>query len=105
MEPVAEAVGTVENSERFWRRVFHGFHSLGLTGPAVSSTGRETDCYSWHDSSGRHTLVDAALSRAIPKAPGPLSPETNLSAGLRLFVLCAVEAFPGASGLLCGQRS
>ena len=54
MEPVAEAVGTVGNTERFWRRVFPGFHSLGFAGPAVltapiSSTRRETDCYAWHD--------------------------------------------------------
>jgi len=28
--PVVVAVVTVENSQRFWRRVFHSFHSLDL---------------------------------------------------------------------------
>src|SRR4030095_1341101 len=88
--------------------LFHSFHSLRMLDHrrlSVSWTERETDCYTWHDSDDRHTLVDAALSRALPKAPAPLSPETNLPARLRLFALCAVEAFPGAGGLLCGQRS
>ena len=43
-------------------------------------------------------------TRAIPVALGSLSPETKRSQ-LRLFVLCGVESFPGAAGLLCGQRS
>src|SRR5712692_895545 len=64
-----------------------------------------TDCYTWPDRVGRHTLVDAALSRAIPKALGSLSPETNLPVQLGLIVLCAGESSPGADGLLCGQRS
>ena len=105
-------VETVGNSARFgfWRRVFHSFHHLGhasrgWVNPFVSSTERETACYSWPDSEVRHTVVDAALSRADPKALGSLSPETNLSAGSRLLVLRAVEASPGADGLLCGQRS
>src|SRR6266550_3230936 len=68
-------------------------------------TLRETDCYSWHDSMVRHTLADAAHSRAKPFTLGSLSPETNLPANLQLIVLCAVESFPGADGLLCGQRS
>src|SRR3954463_995132 len=68
-------------------------------------TLRETDCYSWHDSMVRHTLADAAPSRAKPFTLGSLSPETNLPASLQLIVLCAVESFPGADGLLCGQRS
>jgi len=46
----------------------------------------------------------AALARASTVAPGPLSPETNLSGGLLLFVLCGVEAHPGADRLLRGQR-
>src|SRR5438034_3138008 len=71
----------------------------------AASTSRETDCYSWHDSVGRHTLVDAAHSRAKPYALGSLSPETNLPVHLRLIVLCADESLPGADGLLCGQRS
>src|SRR6185295_9699643 len=69
------------------------------------STSRETDCYSWHDTRVRHTLVDAARSRAKPSALGSLSPETKLPVKLRLIVLCGVESFPGAAGLLCGQRS
>src|SRR5712691_5800972 len=112
MEPVVVVVETVGNSARFgfWRRVSHSCHHLGHASrgwvkPFVSSTERETACYSWPDSDVRHTLVDAALSRADPKALGSLSPKTNLSAGLRLFVLRVVEAFPGADGLLCGQRS
>jgi hypothetical protein len=73
--PVAEAVGTVGNSERFWRRVFQALweavgkslldFSTGFHRAAVSTawapvawrsrlrlfsclTVRETDCYSWH---------------------------------------------------------
>jgi hypothetical protein len=68
-------------------------------------TLRETDCYSWHDSKVRHTLVYAAHSRAKPFALGSLSPETNLPIYLRLIVLCGIESVPGADGLLCGQRS
>ena len=34
-----------------------------------------------------------------------MSPKTNLPEELLLFVLCGIEASPGASGLLCGQRS
>src|SRR5258708_7051456 len=68
-------------------------------------TSRETDCYSWHASKVRHTLVHAAHSRAKPFALGSLSPETNLPIYLRLIVLCAVESIPGADGLLYGQRS
>src|SRR5215471_441888 len=71
-----------------------------------SLTSRETDCYSWHDSKVRHTLVNAALFRAKPSALGSLSPETNLPVPLRLIVLCGVESSPGADGLLrCGQGS
>src|SRR5437588_2822993 len=68
-------------------------------------TSRETDCYTWHDSMVRRTLVDTARSKAKPSALGSLSPETKLPVNLRLIVLCAVESFPGADGLLCGQRS
>src|ERR1051325_593275 len=71
----------------------------------TASTSRETDCYSWHGSMARHTLVHAAQSRAKPSALGSLSPETSLPVCLRLIVLCAVESVPGADGLLCGQRS
>src|SRR5437588_8197358 len=53
----------------------------------------------------RHTLVDAAHSKAKPSALGSLSPETKLPVNLRLIVLCAVESFPGADGLLYGQGS
>src|SRR5437899_4307935 len=68
-------------------------------------TSRETDCYSWHDSMVRHTLVDTARSKAKPSALGSLSPETKLPVNLRLIVLCGVESFPGADGLLNGQGS
>src|SRR6266436_1302787 len=68
-------------------------------------TSRETDCYSWHDSMVRHTLVDTARSKAKPSALGSLSPETKLPVNLRLIVLCGVESFPGADGLRYGQRS
>ena len=71
----------------------------------TASTSRETDCYSWHDTMVRHTLVHAAHSGAKPSALGSLSPEANLPVCLRLIVLCAVESVPGADGLLCGQRS
>src|ERR1700716_1175254 len=48
--PVAGAVVTVENLKRFWRRVFHSFHSRDCSRlDLVSSTLRETDCYSWPD--------------------------------------------------------
>src|SRR5467141_424409 len=50
------------------------------------------------------TLSSMRPTRAIPVALGSLSPETKRSQ-LRLFVLCGVESFPGAAGLLCGQRS
>ncbi len=50
------------------------------------------------------TLSRMRPTRAIPVALGSLSPETKRSK-LRLFVLCGVESFPGAAGLLCGQRS
>src|ERR1700682_2751853 len=50
------------------------------------------------------TLSRMRPTRAIPSALGSLSPETKRSQ-LRLLVLCAVESFPGAGGLLCGQRS
>src|SRR5580765_8304608 len=92
-----ETVGTVGNSERNgvdWR-VFHRSHSFhSLHYPyhqradfSASSTERETDCYSWHDLDGRHTLVDAALTRAIPKTPGPLSPRGESPRFIRLFAL------------------
>src|SRR2546423_3696217 len=68
-------------------------------------TSRETDCYSWHDSMVRHTLVDTARSKAKPSALGSLSPETKLPVNLRLIVLCGVESFPGADGLRYGQGS
>src|SRR5438270_6521808 len=68
-------------------------------------TSRETDCYSWHDSMVRHTLVDTARSKAKTSALGSLSPETKLPVNLRLIVLCGVESFPGADGLLSDQRS
>src|SRR5436305_2019131 len=68
-------------------------------------TSRETDCYSWHDSRVRHTLVDTARSKAKPSALGSLSPETKLPVNLRLIVLCGGESFPGADGLLNGQGS
>src|ERR1700694_398742 len=104
MEPVAEAVVTVGNSERFWRRVFHGFHQPGLPGPAFSSTRRETDCYSWHDS------VVVALARMRPSRADPASPGFSVSRSdaptkLRLVALCGGARLPGADGLLCGQRS
>ena len=52
---------------------------------------------------GRHTLVDAALSRAIPKARVLCLKNESSSPELSgLFVLLTVEAFPGAGGLLCG---
>src|SRR5712692_2594802 len=50
------------------------------------------------------TLSSMRPTRAIPLALGSLSPETKRSK-LQLFVLCGVESFPGADGLLCGQRS
>src|SRR5712692_6098715 len=50
------------------------------------------------------TLSSMRPTRAIPVALGSLSPETKRSK-LPLFVLCGVESFPGADGLLCGQRS
>src|SRR5436190_5110467 len=75
------------------------------TSELAALTSRETDCYSWHDSMVRHTLVDAAHSRAKPSALGSLSPETNLPVKLRLIVLCGVESVPGADGLRYGQRS
>src|SRR5258706_4430600 len=68
-------------------------------------TSRETDCYSWHDSMVRHTLVDTARSKAKPSALGSLSPETKLPVNLGLIVLGGVESFPGADGLRYGQRS
>src|SRR6202165_4675461 len=64
---------------------------------------KETDCYTWHDTMFV-TLSSMRPTRAIPVALGSLSPETKRSK-LRLFVLCGVESFPGAAGLLCGQRS
>jgi hypothetical protein len=64
---------------------------------------RETDCYTWHDSIVV-TLSWMRPSRAgDPEGPGPLS--QTRSSQLLLFVLLTVEAFPGASGLLCGRRS
>src|SRR5215210_7628783 len=42
-------------------------------------TLRETDCYSWHDSKVRHTLADAAPSRAKPFTLG-ISVSRNESA-------------------------
>ena len=57
---------------------------------------------------GRYTHVDAALSRATPKARVLClwneSSSHSSSCRVRLFVLLTVEAFPGAGGLLCGQR-
>jgi hypothetical protein len=51
----------------------------------------------------RHTLVDAALLRAIPKTRVLCLKNEACSPDLTgLFVLLTVEAFPGASGLLCG---
>src|SRR6266487_1565354 len=50
------------------------------------------------------TLSRMRPTRAIPLALGSLSPETKRSK-LRLLVLCGVESFPGADGLLCSQRS
>src|SRR5450759_201788 len=64
---------------------------------------RETDCYTWHEAMFV-TLSRMRPTRAIPVALGSLSPETKPSK-LRLLVLCGVESFPGADGLLCGQRS
>jgi hypothetical protein len=47
--------------------------------------------------------VDAALSRAIPKARVLCLKNESSSLELAgLFVLLTVEAFPGAGGLLCG---
>jgi len=65
---------------------------------------RETDCYAWHD------IKVVTLSRmrptgAIPLALGSLSPEAMRSQELGLATLCGVESFPGAGGLLYGQRS
>src|SRR5215471_14860130 len=78
--------------------------SSGKSMTACPRPKEMTDCYSWPDLS-RHTLVNAALSRAIPQALGSLSPETNLPVLLRLIVLCAGESSPGADGLLYGQGS
>jgi len=68
------------------------------------SPTRETDCYTWHD------IKVVTLSRmrpagAIPLALGSLSPEAMRSQELGLATLCGVESFPGAGGLLYGQRS
>lgn len=51
------------------------------------------------------TLSRMRPSRAIPLALGSLSPEAKRSQKLGLVVLCGVEAYPGADGLLCGQRN
>jgi hypothetical protein len=68
-------------------------------------TTRETDCYSWHGPIDRHTgLRYGPLQGQDPMAPGSLSPEANLAGGLLLFVLCGVEASPGAGCLLGDQR-
>src|SRR5258705_2392531 len=64
----------------------------------------ETDCYTWHDTMFV-TLSRMRPTRAIPSALGSLSPEAKHSQSLRLVVLCGVEAYPEAGGLLCGQRS
>src|ERR1700730_3606315 len=64
---------------------------------------KETDCYTWHDTMFG-TLARMRPTRAIPVALGSLSPETKPSK-LRLFVLCGVQSFSRAAGLLCGQRS
>src|SRR2546423_7860176 len=51
-------------------------------------------------------LTSIRPTRPMPVALGSLPPETNRSPELSgLFVLCGVESFPGAAGLLCGQRS
>ena len=95
----------MENSERFWRRVFHSIHQPGLQGLLLfSSTRRETDCYTWHDSVVV-TLSRMRPSRADPASPGFSVSRSDAPAKLRLVALCGVEAFPGADGLLCGQRS
>src|SRR5712691_1125496 len=84
-----EVVGTVGNSERFWRRVFHSFQNLDLLRARLAEAlfllnlERETDCYSWPDSVGRHTLVDAARSiksLGHSRRPGSSVSNTNLPA-------------------------
>src|SRR5215468_7990191 len=54
-----------------------GFSTVSIVSTAlvaivviVPSTERETDCYTWHNSTGCHTLVDAALCRAITESLG-----------------------------------
>jgi len=89
----------VGNSKRFLRK----FPQPGLGWPGLFLQPKERLTAIRGTTDSRHTLVDAALSRAIPKAPGPLSQKRIFQ--LALFVLLIVEAFPGASGLLCGQRS
>ena len=76
-----------------------------------SLTARVTDCYSWPDTRVSAHSRGCGPLRAIAKAPGPLS-QTRFSEHRRrksillvLFALLTVEAFPGAGGLLCGQRS
>ncbi len=68
------------------------------------SRPKETDCYSWHDTMFV-TLSRMRPIRAMPLALGSLSPEAKRSQKLGLVVLCGVESFPRAGGLLCGQRS
>lgn len=64
----------------------------------------ETDCYTWHDTMFV-TLVRMRPARALPLALGSLSPEAKRKLKALLVVLCGVESFPKADGLLCGQRS
>src|SRR5450432_4170414 len=110
--------GAGGNSERIWRRVFPGFHSLVLYQAGCLSrfcfslTARVTDCYAWPD-----TRVSAHSRGCGPlkgnfRRPRVLclrheSPNlsTTESGALKLFALLTVESVPGAAGLLCGQRS
>ena len=64
----------------------------------------ETDCYAWHDTRFV-TLVRMRPARADTTALGSLSPEARRKLEAQLVVLCHVESFPEADGLLCGQRS
>ena len=98
---------TVENSERFLCRVFHSFHQPGLQDPVAFSVLQPEE---------RLTAIRGPTQRSshyqgfgplgrIPFALGSLSPEAMPQPKLRLVALCGIEAYPGADGLLCGQRS
>ena len=65
---------------------------------------RETDCYTWHDTNVRHTYENAACAGETI-SPGISVSSNEASQLAKLIVLCDVESFPEADGLLCGQRS